>query len=367
MNWQSSDIEYLYNPSLDSQWTQRLEAVKKELPNLPAHIWILSSGSTSADSKKWVAVSKKAFLASAKSVNEFYSVTENDVWLQVLPRFHVGGLAIEARAYLLGSKIIQGPEKWDAKAVYEVIENKEVSIVSLVPTQLYDLIQLGLKAPKSLRLVIIGGGAMSTILLEKARKLGYMVSPSYGMTETASQIASGVHHIEGHRIFYKQLKHSEFQVTEESLLQIKSESLMSGYATITLKDYEYTAVDPNKWFETSDLALLEDGGLCILGRKDDVVKVSGELVNLQYLRQKLSDLGAGDHGTLMAVPDERREHRLIIVFENSLLESHESIIKEYEQIAMPYEKPSEIYFVSKLPLSELGKVKWAELKADIGY
>ncbi len=367
MNWQSSDIEYLYNPKINPDWKQRLESVKSELPELPGHLWILSSGSTALDNKKWIAISKKAFLASAESVNHFYRVTDEDVWLRVLPRFHVGGLAIEARAHLSGSRVVVGPEKWDAKSTFEIIDREKVSIISLVPTQLYDLLELGLKAPKSLRLVIIGGGSMSTVLLEKARKLGYKVSPSYGMTETASQIASGIHHIEGHRIFYKQLKHAEFQISEDSTLQIKAASLMTGYAKISMDSYEFIEVKPDTWFETSDLALLEDGGLCILGRKDDVVKVSGELVNLQSLRQKLSDLGTDEHATVLAVPDERLENRLIIVFENHLLEKHEQILKDYEAIAMPYEKPSEVYFVPKLPLSELSKIKWAELKSHLGY
>src|SRR5687768_11733428 len=139
---------------------------------LRAHVWLATSGTSGA--LKLTALSKKALLASAASVNRHLQSDSKDVWCCVLPTFHVGGLGIYARALLSGARVIT--EGWDP---VRFGANPEISLASLVPAQVADLVRLGVRAPRSIRAVIVGGGALGTGLYAQAGELGWPVLPSY--------------------------------------------------------------------------------------------------------------------------------------------------------------------------------------------
>jgi len=62
------------------------------------HVFILSSGTTSKKSIDSFAISKRALLENARSVNKRFGITNKDKWLASLSPFHIGGLSIFARA-----------------------------------------------------------------------------------------------------------------------------------------------------------------------------------------------------------------------------------------------------------------------------
>ena len=86
LNWNSEKSELL----LPLHWENKLTL--SDLPNLSGHVWLSTSGSSMAP--KLVALSKQALLNSAKSVNQWLQVTAQDVWVNVLPCYHVGGLSV---------------------------------------------------------------------------------------------------------------------------------------------------------------------------------------------------------------------------------------------------------------------------------
>ena len=101
-----------------------------------------------------------------------------------LPDFHVGGMGILARcheAFLQGGSGWRG--KWDPVRYHELALAEGSTLSSLVPTQLFDLVEHGLRAPEPLRAVIIGGGRLDDQLYEQALQLGWPLMESYGMTE----------------------------------------------------------------------------------------------------------------------------------------------------------------------------------------
>ena len=65
-------------------------------------IWIQSSGTQWARQGwiKMVCLDKTSFLQTAQWVNDFYEITSQDCWLNPLPLFHVGGVAVGARCFL---------------------------------------------------------------------------------------------------------------------------------------------------------------------------------------------------------------------------------------------------------------------------
>jgi O-succinylbenzoic acid--CoA ligase len=134
---------------------------------------VATSGST-ADSPlriKWTALSKKAILASAEAVNTFLSSDHRDIWGASLPSFHVGGLGIWARGFLSRAQVIDTYSLmngiWDPVQFTELIQRFAITLTSLVPTQVYDIAKMGIKAPSSLRGVVIGGGVLQQPIYKK--------------------------------------------------------------------------------------------------------------------------------------------------------------------------------------------------------
>jgi O-succinylbenzoic acid--CoA ligase len=114
-----------------------------------------------------------------------------DRWLACLPLHHMGGLSILLRCAWLGTTVVLAP-RFEAAPACEAIERGGVSLVSLVPTQLRELLRSwGPRPfPPQLRALLVGGGPTPPELLEACRAVGAPVALTWGMTETGSQVAT---------------------------------------------------------------------------------------------------------------------------------------------------------------------------------
>ena len=334
-----------------------LESWSRLQPKLSGHLLFATSGSSGG--RKWVALSREALLLSAATVNRHLSAGADDRWLMALPEFHVGGMGILARCYDAGSALVKLEGKWNPELYHSTIDSKGVSLSSLVPTQLYDLVQQGLRAPQSLRAVLIGGGRLGDGVYEQAVELGWPVMETYGMTEACSQIATA------------SLKSRDLMVlpgwrtklSDRDCLSIKGDSLFTGYMTCSGDVCEL--VDPKQegWFTSEDVVEHETGKLCIKGRVDRCVKVLGELVNLSEVEAKIEAkiessaeirLPAGSM-TVVALPDSRKGYQLILCSEQS--SSLEQIREHYNLDSHPVERLDGVCVVPEIPRSPLGKVR----------
>ena len=112
-------------------------------------------------------------------------------WLLCLPLFHIGGLSILVRAVVTGAAVVLHA-RFDAHQVSRALDDDGITAVSLVPTTLARVLEArgARRAPPTLRTVLLGGAACSPSLLARAHAAGFPVRASYGLTETASQIAT---------------------------------------------------------------------------------------------------------------------------------------------------------------------------------
>lgn len=325
--------------------------------NLLRHIWIATSGTTQTASGaiKWVGASKQAFLASAAAVNAHLDSTSKDIWLNALPLFHVGGLSIYARAYLSGAKVetLNDP-KWCKDAFIKKLHQTKATLCSLVPAQVYDLVNAGYSAPPHLRGVIVGGGALPIELFQKAQKLNWPVMPSFGMSECCAAIA--IAKLGEYDITI--LPHIQSTTSKEGHLQIKSSALFSGYLRIQGNQMDWEDPKVEGVFTTQDRVEIIDGSILkFLGRNADWIKIGGENVSLFNLETFLNKIKPE---TIDAVINSASDDRLGMVIELVTLKKHEhhidSLVHEFNAGVMPYEKIRHIKFVESIPRSELGKV-----------
>ena len=103
---------------------------------------VVFATSGSSGPPKWVLFRRRALLASARAVNEHLAVSANDRFLIALPRYHVGGFGLLARAYDASCSITVMKGRWDPSGFREAIEKDGSTVTSLVPTQIHDLVSL---------------------------------------------------------------------------------------------------------------------------------------------------------------------------------------------------------------------------------
>ncbi len=326
---ESSASHLLLNPRMPAGDRERLDRI---VPNLDAHVFIATSGSTGTI--KLVALSKRAILASAAAVNERLEVTSKDVWAAVLPTFHVGGLGVYARCHLSGARVL--PMPWDPRAFAE----SDATVASLVPAQMEDLVASRLEPSPTLRAILVGGGAFDPL-----RAPNWPVIASYGMSECCSTVSTK-------DIL---LPHLEARREQDGRLAFRGASLFTGYVT------EDGLIDPkiDGWFISEDLGHVEGRTLTVEGRAGDFVKIGGESVNLARLDNILHDL-AGDAAAIVAVPDERLGH---VIHLATTIEP--TFVDTFNARVHPFERIREVHRVATIPRSPLGKLLRAVLAASI--
>ncbi|HEX2123624.1 MAG TPA: AMP-binding protein [Thermoanaerobaculia bacterium] len=348
IDFESDASHLLLNPRLPAEERERLERLHRAAPDLRAHVWMATSGTTGA--LKLVGLAKRAILASAAAVNRHLDSAPSDVWCCVLPTFHVGGLGIHARAALSGARVVTA--QWEPRTFVELCEAEGVTLASLVPAQVHDL--MGLRAPASLRAIVVGGGALSMEEYERGRAEGWPLLPSYGMTETASQAATAT--LAGPELLL--LDHLEARSEPDGRLAFRGASLLAGYAT----DDGFDDPKVDGWFVTPDLGIVEGRVVSVTGRAGDFVKIGGESVDLTRLDRILAEITAD--AAVVAVADERlgvAVHLAVAAGDGN------EIAAQFNERVLPFERVRAAHHVATIPRSPLGKLRRAELAAEIDH
>lgn len=346
--WESGEVDIRLNPKRPVD-VAGLRAFLEGECGLRSSVVIATSGSSG--SAKFVVLAKSALLSSARAVNAHCGLGAEDRWLGGLSTFHVGGLGIFARAVSNGASVF--PMAWDTwtrdgAALIAALADSRATLTSLTPVHLGDLVRAGVKAPASLRGVFLGGGRIDPAIVEKARELGWPVWATYGMSESASQIATSTG---GAIDWLPLLPIWATAIDAQGRLRIRSEALFTGYATKGAGGWTFdTARDEEGWFTSGDRVELRDGALRFLGRSDDLVKVSGELVSLSSLSARVA--ACGWTGLVVAVPHDRRENELVLVIEGET----GNALAIFNAGLPPLEQVSRVISLGQLPRTEVGKI-----------
>src|SRR5690606_19719388 len=196
---------------------------------------IATSGTTGAP--KGVMLSATALRTSAASSLRRIGAARGERWLCCLPASHVSGLQVLVRSLLSESEPIMH-ERFDARAVL----GSGADHVSLVPTQLHRLVELGADL-SGFRTILLGGAAPRPGLLDEARELGATIVTTYGMTETCGGCV-----YDGRPLYNVDLK-----IGEDGRIRVAGPVLFSGYRSGEPAPFD------GGWFITSDLGELSDG------------------------------------------------------------------------------------------------------------
>ena len=382
LRWSGDQSLVLLNPKIPEAERAELLHLAEQFP-LESHYWIASSGSsrTTGESVKLCALSFGALLSSAQAVNEHVGATSADRWLRPLPLWHVGGLGVHARAYLTDSAVVEMPdEKWDARVFHELVSSERVTLTSLVPTQIFDLLEAALPAPSCLRAIFVGGAALDPDLYFRARKAGWPLLPSFGMSEMCSQVATAelksLANVSNEFPALRVLDHVDLRVDPvDECLSVCGPSLMTGFAQ--RRGTENLWIEPfknDRWLKTEDRAKLWIDGdarfLQPLGRGGQFIKISGEGVSLsriQSMWQEFYPEGLRHTYVYFRSHDRKGAELILLVDSKASSELQEKVslmMKSFNQNVMPFERLQEVVAL-EIPRSELGKVLIGELSTRL--
>ncbi len=271
---------------------------------------VLLSTSGSLGVPRVVCHSWAGLRANAVAANRRGGAGPGSSTLATLAWGHVGGLAIIARAGESGGRIVCATPRFDAADAAEAMERHRVTHASVVPVMLERLLASRGRIPDSLEQVLVGGAAVADDLLRRAVAAGWPVSPTYGLTEAGSQVATiapgslssprvEAHGGTGLGLLDQPLDGFEISVEEDGDVAIRGPAMMVG-----VLGGEPCRSDA--WYRTGDLAARDaSGALDVVGRRADRIVTGGSNVDPAEIEAIVRRHPGVKDACIVGVPDER--------------------------------------------------------------
>lgn len=297
----------------------------------------------------------------------------NDRWLMSVPLFHMSGLSILMRSVIYGITAVIH-ETFDPTAVNRAIAEEGVTIVSVVSTMLNQMVnQLGASVyPDSLRCLLLGGGPAPKPLLEKCHRKGIPVFQTYGLTETASQIAtlSAEYMLRKSGSAGQPLFPSKLRIEENGREQppgkageivVKGPNVTPGYWR---RERETATAIRDGWLYTGDIGYVdEEGFLYVLDRRSDLIISGGENVYPAEIEAVLMSHPAVREAGVSGIddPDWGQVPVAFVVLNDGAGTNEKELQSLCRERLAGYKQPKRIYFVEALPRTGANKLLRREL------
>ncbi|WP_448575748.1 o-succinylbenzoate--CoA ligase [Thermomicrobium sp.] len=369
--WSGTAVE------IDWEWSSLSETrveLRRTIDLTAVHTLVYTSGTTSRPKGVLLTYGNHWWSALGSQLN--IGAVPEDRWLLCLPLFHVGGLSILFRS-LIGGFAVELHERFDPAAVNQAID-EGATLLSVVGTMLWRMLEARGEHPypRHVRAVLLGGGPAPRPLLERAAALGVPVLQTYGLTETASQLATLAPEDALRKLGSagKPLYPNELRVVREDgspaapgepgEITVRGPVVTPGYWR--RPDLTARALRDG-WLWTGDLGYLdEDGYLTVLDRRDDLVVTGGENVYPAEVEAVLLAHPAVAEAAVVGIPDVEWGQRVVaaVVLRPGATVSAADLAGWCRERLAGYKVPRAFRFVSELPRTESGKLqRWAVRQA----
>ncbi|AHC26849.1 MULTISPECIES: acyl-CoA synthetase [Mycobacteriaceae] len=382
----ATERAHLLSDSGAQAWLGELPAETEGLPHIPvrmhARSWhryaepapqstaiiMYTSGTTGLP--KGVKISRQAIAADIDGLVQAWQWTAEDTLVHGLPLFHVHGLVLG----LLGSLRIGNRFVHTGKPSPAGYAEARGSLYFGVPT-VWSRIAADERAARALagaRLLVSGSAALPVPVFEELVRLtGHAPVERYGSTEsliTLSTRADGERRpgwvglpLDGVQTRLVDEDGALVPHDGETIghLQLKGPTVFTGY--LNREDATAEAFDPEGWFRTGDVAVIDaDGMHRIVGRESvDLIKSGGYRIGAGEIETVLLGYPGIDEVAVVGLPDADLGQR-IVAFVVGDVEPQQVIDFVAEQLSV-HKRPREVRIVESLPRNAMGKVLKKEL------
>jgi acyl-CoA synthetase (AMP-forming)/AMP-acid ligase II len=310
--------------------------------------------------------------------------------LPVVPMFHVNAWGIPYAAAMCGAKMVMPGARMDGAALYELMENEQVTLSAGVPTiwmMLLGYMKENNKRFSSMKRTVIGGSAAPRAMIEIFEKQ-YKVHAlhAWGMTEMSPvgtvcnikkkhQALSLDQKIDlslkqGRAIYGVDMKIIDGAGNDLPRdgkafgnLLVRGPWITSGY----YKEEGGKAVDEDDWFDTGDVATIDpDGYMQITDRSKDVIKSGGEWISSIDVENQAVGCPGIAEAAVIAVKHPKWDERplLVAVKEENASVTKEDVLEHLNKSLAKWQLPDDVIFVDQLPHTATGKILKTKLRSE---
>ncbi|MBE3096528.1 MAG: AMP-binding protein [Planctomycetes bacterium] len=340
---------------------------------------LYTSGTTGLP--KGVILSHRNLIRNVEACNRHLALTQDNVFLGVLPFFHAFGITTSMLLPLLLGCSTVCVMRFSPQKVLEGIARHRVTIMFAVSSIYRMLIRAG-RPPgldlASLTLPIAGGEALGADLAGRFQQLfGAAVLEGYGMTETSPVVAVNVPGRHRPGSVGRPLPWVEARTVDdgdlplpcgaEGELHLRGECVTTGYHN--RPQDTAAAFAPGGWLRTGDLARLDaDGYLWITGRKKDLIISGGENISPNEIEAALQQHPAVAEAAVIGVPDAARGEapKAFVVLREGAAATAADLAAYLRERLPRFKVPAAWAFPPELPHSPTGKVLKRELRKAEG-
>ncbi|MDR3294743.1 MAG: long-chain fatty acid--CoA ligase [Clostridiales Family XIII bacterium] len=309
-------------------------------------------------------------LANSGQCYEALETTPDDIFMCVLPMFHVFAFTACVLLPLYSGGTTDIVEEFRPKEVIAGLIGKDITVFMGVPAMYMVLIEAGKKNitfPK-LKLAISGGAALPVEVYHQAKETIHLpIIEGYGLTESSPGAVfnppSGVQKPGAIGLPLPQMEcriggedDEELPMGEVGELLMKGPNIMAGY----YKQPEETAATlRNGWLHTGDLAKKdEDGYIYIVDRKKDMIVVSGLNVYPREVEEVLYKYPSVKEAAVVGAPDKLRGEAVVayVVLKEGETAHSKEILRYLKSKLAAYKLPRRIEVVDSLPKNSTGKI-----------
>ncbi len=305
---------------------------------------------------------------------------QTDSVLAVVPMFHANGWGLPFATAACGARLVLPGRHADGASLAKLIASEGVTVAVGVPTVwlgLADHCEASGIALPSLQRVLVGGAPMAPALMERIeRVLGVTVQTSWGMTElsplgtiarpgdpgrvaaTAGRPALGLDLM----LADAQGNPIPDQRDGEGRLFVRGPAVVERYF-----DHELSATDANGWFDTGDLARIDDhGNLYITGRAKDLIKSGGEWINPGEIEALVGQLPEVSLAAVIGRAHDKWGERPILLVELRGDASDDYLLGPLRGEVASWWIPDAVVRLDRMPLAATGKIDKLRLRSQYG-